>query len=160
MVAVKKWAVISAFALASFATPVFAQATLQVFLWNAPLDTEMAFNNKMGDGADRLGDTMGITLNAVKVPAGEVTFNVLNASKEMMHEIVVSKIGGPDAILPYNADIDRINEAGIGSKGEIEDMEPGANGVMTLDLAAGTYALYCNIPGHYSAGMWTLLEVV
>ena len=27
------------------------------------------------------------------------------------------------------------------------------------DLKPGRYMLYCNLPGHYMAGMWTLLEV-
>jgi uncharacterized cupredoxin-like copper-binding protein len=34
----------------------------------------------------------------------------------------------------------------------IEDMEPGQSDKMTLKLTPGTYVLFCNVSGHYSAG--------
>ena len=38
-------------------------------------------------------------------------------------------------------------------------MQPGATKALTLDLKPGTYLLVCNLPGHYAAGMWTVLTV-
>jgi plastocyanin len=32
-------------------------------------------------------------------------------------------------------------------------LSPGASDTLTLDLAAGTYTLYCSLPGHEDAGM-------
>lgn len=34
------------------------------------------------------------------------------------------------------------------------DMEAGASKTLTLKLDKGRYALICNIPGHYAAGMF------
>ncbi len=39
------------------------------------------------------------------------------------------------------------------------ETEPGESGQVTLHLNPGTYILFCNIPGHYAMGMWTLLKV-
>ena len=38
------------------------------------------------------------------------------------------------------------------AQGMIEDMGPGASGKMTLKLKPGSYALFCNVTGHYAAG--------
>jgi len=34
-----------------------------------------------------------------------------------------------------------------------EDLQPEASGFLQLDLEPGAYALFCNIPDHYEAGM-------
>jgi len=44
--------------------------------------------------------------------------------------------------------------AGAGS-----GLEPGATGWVTVTLAPGGYALVCNLPGHYAAGMWAEFTV-
>jgi uncharacterized cupredoxin-like copper-binding protein len=31
---------------------------------------------------------------------------------------------------------------------------------LTVDLAAGSYVLLCNLPGHYESGMRTAFDVV
>ncbi|MCF6326637.1 MAG: plastocyanin/azurin family copper-binding protein [Devosiaceae bacterium] len=160
MFAMKSTLAIAALTLASLAQPAFAQVNLQVFMWDVPATSEMAQDHKMGDGANRLEDTMGISLNATTVPAGKVTFNVVNVSTEMLHEMVVSKLDDPDAVLPYEPDIDRVDESRIGTMGEVEAIDPGVSDVMTLDMQPGTYVLYCNLPGHYSSGMWMKIEVI
>ena len=40
-----------------------------------------------------------------------------------------------------------------GAKGEIEEIAPGETKSLTLTLQKGHYALVCNLPGHYKAGM-------
>ena len=35
----------------------------------------------------------------------------------------------------------------------------GAPPAETLTLKPGKYLLYCNLPGHYIAGMWTVIDV-
>ncbi len=146
-------------ALAALASPVFADATLHVFLWDGGPDMEMVDGHKIGDGADRLTDSMGITVNVLTVPAGKVAFDVLNASTDSEHEMVVSKLSGPDGTLPYKADEGRVDEDAIGSEGEVEGLTPGERGKLEVNLEPGTYALYCNIPGHYAAGMWAVVTV-
>ena len=144
-------------AAAGFVSPAFADTTLHVFLWDTGSD--MVDGHKIGDNADRSTDTMGVTVNTLVVPAGDVTFDVLNVSKDTEHEMVVSQLSGPDGVLPYNADSARVDEEAIGSKGEVEELEPGSGGKLTVTLVPGTYALYCNIPGHYAAGMWAVITV-
>jgi len=51
-------------------------------------------------------------------------------------------------------------EEASGYLGEISDLDPLASGALTLTLKPGTYILFCNLPGHYMAGMWTLVTVV
>ena len=41
----------------------------------------------------------------------------------------------------------------------VEGIAAGSAGWVTLDLAPGRYELVCNLPGHYAAGMYTLLTV-
>jgi uncharacterized cupredoxin-like copper-binding protein len=36
---------------------------------------------------------------------------------------------------------------------ELEEMAAGASGDLKVNLAAGHYALICNVPSHYAAGM-------
>ena len=155
----RKLAIAVVFVLAGMVQPALAQTTLHVFLWDAGADMDMVDGHKIGDGANRLDDTMGIAVNANEVPAGAVTFQALNTSADTEHEMVVSRLSGPDGTLPFKADISRVDESAIGSEGEVEELEPGNSGQLTVNLEPGTYVLYCNIPGHYAAGMWMKITV-
>jgi uncharacterized cupredoxin-like copper-binding protein len=46
-----------------------------------------------------------------------------------------------------------------GHLGEVSELDPHKTGALTVDLAPGTYVLYCNIPGHFDGGMWTTVTV-
>ena len=61
--------------------------------------------------------------------------------------------------LPYIAAESEVDEDGIGDLGEVSELEPGKSGSLTLNLRPGKYVLFCNVPGHYMGGMWTLLTV-
>jgi len=93
------------------------------------------------------------------VPAGHVTFNVVNASKDTIHEMIVARLKSMDEKLPYIANEERVDEDHAGDLGEVSELDPGANGELGVDLKPGTYILYCNVPGHYVSGMWALLKV-
>ena len=43
--------------------------------------------------------------------------------------------------------------------GEIPEMPPGRTGATTLDLEPGKYVMFCNVSGHYAAGMYGRLNV-
>lgn len=87
--------------------------------------------------------------------AGPVTFNVKNAGA-VNHEFVVLKTNTPAGKLPT----DKAGKASEkGNIGETGDMKPGAAKTLKLNLAAGHYALVCNLPGHYKAGMYADLTV-
>jgi uncharacterized cupredoxin-like copper-binding protein len=113
----------------------------------------------MGSGAGMSMATMGVTADPGTVPAGEVTFNVTNASKGMVHEMIVAPVAPTETALPYDSGTMRVDEEAAGALGEVEELEPGETGSLSLNLKKGTYILFCNIPGHYRMGMWTLLNV-
>ena len=88
--------------------------------------------------------------------AGDVTFDITNDGKQV-HEIVVIKTDKKAADLgPADAE-GKVSETG--SQGETGDMEAGTSKTLTLKLDKGHYALICNIPGHYAAGMYADLTV-
>jgi len=113
----------------------------------------------MSSGADMSMATMGVSADPGTVPAGEVTFNVTNTSKDMVHEMIVAPVASTDTALPYDRESMRVDEDAAGALGEVEELEPGETGSLSLHLKTGTYLLFCNIPGHYQMGMWTLLNV-
>ena len=148
------------FALAP-ATPAAADATIQIKLWDK--GGMMDMSKDMGFGMGMHGNMkmaiMGIDVDQASVPAGKVTFNVANVSKETVHEMLVSPIAGPDVTLPFIANENRVNEEAWGDLGEVSELDPGKAGSLTLDLKPGLYVLFCNVPGHFTAGMWTTIEV-
>jgi uncharacterized cupredoxin-like copper-binding protein len=87
------------------------------------------------------------------VASGAVTFNVSNAGK-VEHEFVVLKTSKPASDLLKSG---RADEAG--NVGEIGSVKPGQTKALKLELAAGHYALICNLPGHYAAGQYADLTV-
>ncbi len=144
--------------LALYGTSAFADQTITVSLWDHP-GTAMSMTHAMGMNGDPTTAAMGITADVTTVAAGEVTFNVTNASQSAIHEMVVVPLSSPDATLPYDATTMTVDEAAAGTIGEVSELAPGTTGTVTLHLDPGTYALICNIPGHYSAGMWTTITV-
>jgi uncharacterized cupredoxin-like copper-binding protein len=102
---------------------------------------------------------MGFTLSADTVDAGEVLFNGTNASANIEHEMIVAPLPADGAPLPYNTEGQEVDEDAAGALGEIPETEPGEKGSLTLHLNAGKYILFCNIEGHYAAGMWAILTV-
>jgi uncharacterized cupredoxin-like copper-binding protein len=81
--------------------------------------------------------------------AGKVTFNVQN-SGTVTHEFVVIRTDKPAGSLLKGARADE-----TGNVGETGDLKPGQAKTISLNLAAGHYALICNLPGHYAAGQHT-----
>lgn len=97
-----------------------------------------------------------INLSTATAPAGRVTFVVQNQGSRT-HELVVLQTDTPASDIPitsFEGEPDRINEDSAGTNvGETGDMAPGQTKRVTLQLAQGHYALVCNLPGHYRAGM-------
>ena len=102
-------------------------------------------------------NTMYIHMSQPYAPEGKVSFIVTNEGTET-HEFVVLQTKTPAADFPivsFEGEKNRIDEdaKGVVNAGETGDMEPGTTMMMTLDLAAGHYAIVCNLPGHYANGM-------
>lgn len=73
-----------------------------------------------------------------ELPAGPVRVAMENVGMGL-HDLVV-------------AELDDLQVIGV--------LEPGETAEATVDLAPGTYELYCSLPGHREAGMVTTVEVV
>lgn len=100
-----------------------------------------------------------VTLDRDTVPAGPVKFVVKNAGKQE-HELIVMKTDlGPKGLKVAGGKVD---EAASGKGyGEIEeeDLGVGKSESATFKLDAGNYVLFCNLGGHYQAGMAAALTV-
>lgn len=140
----------------------FADETIKVSLTDmgGMMDLSKSMGMGMGMKADMSKAMMRIEVDKNKAAAGKVTFEVTNNSKETVHEMLVAAVASADTMLPYIDNENRVNEEeGSTELGEVEELEPGKSGALTLDLKPGVYALYCNVPGHYMAGMWTTITV-
>lgn len=108
-----------------------------------------------GGGATTVNVALGtaeneyaLTPDPAEAPAGTVTFAAANDGK-LEHEMVVVKTDKGAA----NLGMDNGEADETGAIDEIV-LAAGESGDLTVDLAAGKYALVCNLPGHYAAGMF------
>ncbi len=143
---------------------VFASTTIKVSLWDkgpdslTMTDAQMASKGMLDMKMASTGQ-MGITLSAASVKAGEVTFEVTNDSKDIIHEMIMSPVAAGAKELAYLTDENRVDEEKADHLGEVSELDPGKSGALTITLKPGSYILYCNIPGHFIDGMWTELTV-
>jgi uncharacterized cupredoxin-like copper-binding protein len=94
-----------------------------------------------------------ITPNVTSIDAGTIKFDAENVSASLVHELAV-------LVLKDNGSIGDV-------LGEIEDIDPGAGGTLTLEMTPGKYQLACLlVPGeagstvdHYQEGMHIDFEV-
>ncbi|AFQ51884.1 plastocyanin/azurin family copper-binding protein [Burkholderia cepacia] len=99
-----------------------------------------------------------IQLKTHNVKSGRVTLDVKNAAdNNMEHELVVLKTDLSDDALPVSKG--QVLEHKLRKIGEVEDIAPGRSKRASFKLAPGHYALICNKPGHYEAGMHAALVV-
>jgi len=141
-------------------SPAFAGGTVvKVTLWDKGAEAPMSMGLAMGMHGDMSMATMGIDATPNSIKAGEVTFEATNTSKDVIHEMVVAPVVDRNKPLPYNESEAKVDEDAAGHLGEVEELDPGTSGKLTLRLKPGTYILYCNLPYHYVGGMWTYLTV-
>lgn len=60
---------------------------------------------------------------------------------------------------PLDETTQQADEAALQNFGSVKDIDPSKSAALTLELKPGKYLLYCNLPGHYIAEMWTLIDV-
>ncbi len=111
-----------------------------------------------------LSDRLRVKLDEYKlkpdiasVKAGAVRIQADNVG-DGEHELVVAASDLKPAKLPTTGDGD-VDEDALDVIGEIPEMPPGKTGTTTLDLPPGKYVMFCNVPGHYVAGMSGRLNV-
>jgi uncharacterized cupredoxin-like copper-binding protein len=142
----------------SICNPVFA-ATV-----NVSLSDHGAANMPSGMGfgmseADMSNGPMQITAVPATVKAGEVTLHAVNMSKDLEHELIIAPLGNAGKSLPYKTESQSVDEEAAKALGEVEERQPGESGDLTAELQPGKYILFCNVPGHFMAGMWAVLSV-
>ena len=144
----------------AFALPATAATLVTVTLNNQIISTSLPDNLGMAmPGADMSKAVMSVIAVPNVVRAGEVTFKATNKSTDFTHEMILIKITDPHKQLPYVAADTKVNEDAAGHLGEVSELDPGKSGSLTMKLDSGTYMLFCNVPGHYMAGMWTIITV-
>jgi uncharacterized cupredoxin-like copper-binding protein len=92
----------------------------------------------------------------VTTKAGSVTISAPNIG-QVEHELVLFKSDADPASLPVSGgDVDEeaLEEQGAEEAGEIEEVQPGETKEATIELTAGKYVMFCNLPAHYQQGMY------
>ncbi|MGA0863617.1 MAG: sulfocyanin-like copper-binding protein [Ilumatobacteraceae bacterium] len=89
------------------------------------------------------------------VPSGARVFEVENEGS-MMHEFLVVKTDLVPGAIPVSGDGTFDEDlASIEIIDEIPEWGAGSAKTLSVNLTPGRYQLVCNLPGHYSLGMWT-----
>ncbi len=147
--------------VATLSTPAFAGATVDVKLWDNGETLDLSKNMGMLPGAamDMAKAPMSVKAQPVIVPQGKVVFKVKNESKAVIHEMLLAPISSPTAALAYIDKENRADEKSAHGLGEVSELDPGKTGELSVTMKPGTYILYCNVPGHLGAGMWTTITV-
>jgi uncharacterized cupredoxin-like copper-binding protein len=138
-----------------------ADALVNVKLTDTGVVTDLSKSMGLGMAmnADMSKATMSIKINPVSVLHGKVKFYVTNASSSVIHEMILSPVSDTKKTLPYIDKDNKVDEESSIHLGEVSELDPGKSGSLIVDVKPGKYILYCNLPGHYMAGMWTMLEV-
>ena len=107
-----------------------------------PLPTETTDTTASGGGGattlDVAADPSGqlaFVEKTLSAPAGEITLDLTN-----------------DSAVPHNIAVD-------GAEGVSDTIQDGGTAELTVNLPAGTYEYYCDVPGHRQAGMVGTLTV-
>ncbi len=84
--------------------------------------------------------------------AGQVTFHVSNQADAVPHQLTVIKTDKAPGQLPTsNGKVDLSN---LNVIGQTDNIQTGQSQDLSVNLEAGSYVLICNIPSHYSNGMY------
>ena len=147
--------------LAALSAPAMASSLVNVKLRDNGETLDLSKNLGMAPGStmDMSKAPMSIKIQPTTVPAGKVVFKVTNNSKTVIHEMLVAPLSKANTALPYIEAENRADETKAGDLGEVSELDPGKSGELAIDLKPGMYVLFCNVPGHLGAGMWTTLTV-
>lgn len=92
--------------------------------------------------------------SADSAPAGTVTFNAINEGT-IPHNLRVAKTDlAPDA-LPVDEGTIMVDEEQVNVLASSRDLNVGEAEEMIVALQPGSYVLFCNVAGHYAAGLFT-----
>jgi uncharacterized cupredoxin-like copper-binding protein len=113
-----------------------------------------------GTPVNVLLDDFKVRRDAAVVPAGTVSFRILNEGPTT-HEVIVIRTDRASDKLPLQRDGLTVDEEapGIDLLDEVEGLDIDDRRTLVLDLSPGHYVLYCNLEGHYLGGMHEELTV-
>jgi uncharacterized cupredoxin-like copper-binding protein len=118
-----------------------------------------------GGSSAPAGSTVNVTLHDFKIESSTavsdhtgVVFWVENQAP-VTHEFVVVRSDLPADQLPIASDGLSVDEDQLRPAGEINQVDAGTTGTLSVDLAPGRYVFFCNLEGHYLGGMHGVLEV-
>ena len=109
-------------------------------------------------------DDQSIKPDRASISPGNVTFEVSNRGK-VGHELVVVQTDLTADKLPLlTADTEKhkkgdVDLTKVTSVGDVTDVAAGSSLTKIFALSKGKYVLICNIPAHYSSGMYTAFTV-
>ena len=92
------------------------------------------------------------------VEDGLLTLSIWNEGPTT-HEFVVVQSDRSADELPIGEDGIRVDEDAVVPVDELKKIGAKTRGILSLSLAPGHYVLFCNLEGHYLAGMRASLEV-
>lgn len=101
-----------------------------------------------------------ISASTPRVSAGPVTFSITNVGPSM-HEFNVDRTGLGASELPIGPDGISVDEDSpdLQRVGLVDGIDIEGRATLTLRLAPGHYVFYCNLEGHYLAGMHFSFDV-
>lgn len=97
-----------------------------------------------------------LTLDKNEAPSGRVTIDAKNDGT-VAHQIVIANTDLDADKLPVQAGI--VDVAKLKIVGKLTEFAAKTVSSDGFGLAAGRYVLFCNVPGHYQAGMHTVLTI-
>jgi uncharacterized cupredoxin-like copper-binding protein len=115
-----------------------------------------------GSGGGATGDVIvtlkdfALTATPGTFAAGAITFGIENDGPSV-HEFVVLRTDDAADALPVENGV--IPEDQIDLVDEVEDIPPGTDTSLSVNLDAGAYVLVCNLPAHYEEGMFAAFTV-
>ncbi|MSP21757.1 MAG: hypothetical protein EXR66_01835 [Dehalococcoidia bacterium] len=124
-----------------------------------PAETKSTTAASSGGVGERLSVELAdfkVTAARATTKAGKVEITVKNTGTTP-HELVILKADNP-ASLTKNAS-GMVDEAKYPPLGRTKQLDGGGSEKLEVSLAAGKYALICNVVGHYDLGMRTALTV-
>jgi uncharacterized cupredoxin-like copper-binding protein len=115
-------------------------------------------------GVAAAGTAIYVSEWSVGVPtsmvAGQANFSITNIGT-IQHELLVFKSALPASALPLDSKGNIIEDGpGVNLVSDGDNIDPGKTQTRTVDLTQpGTYLFVCNIPGHFKAGMFSVVTV-
>lgn len=138
-----------------------AESLVKVTLIDKMSTADMSKSHGLGMGmkADMTMAPMAIKANPKSTSRGDVRFDVTNLASSLVHEVIVARIDDENQLLAYDDSRNKVDGESLMTLGSVNEIDPNKTASLTLNLRPGKYLLYCNIAGHYMAGMWTVVEV-